>query len=188
MPKKRVMQVFYEQIVLLTLALSTLTLYFTNSFARVLGFGFLAAAVILEIVAYEETPLGQTDLLVEESVSTISKQNEPTPQAKRLHEALNQRNIVNELEFDDGHKHVDISIPSVRLNVEIDGKYHLTDPEHLFRDLQRDSYSHLGGVDTVRIPNSYVDNFLDELADSLAEVVRKREELEIGKKPRRIML
>jgi very-short-patch-repair endonuclease len=81
---------------------------------------------------------------------------------------LNKRDIRNELEFYDGYKHVDISI------LEIDGKYHLTDPEHLFRDLERDSYSHLDGIDTIRIPNFYVESHLDEIANAIAEVARKR--------------
>ena len=134
-------------------------------------------ALLLETVAYEETPLGQASYSEEKSDSAMAnKQNEPTPQAKRLHEALNKRDIHNELEFDDGYKHTDISIPWARLNLEINGKYHLTDPEHLFRDLERDSYSRLDGIDTIRIPNFYIDSHLDEIANAIAEVARKRQE------------
>ena len=115
---------------------------------------------------------GKSDPIVLE----LDRQNLPTPQAKRLHEALNKRGIYNEVEFDDGYKHTDISIPWARVNIEIDGKYHLMEPEHLFRDLERDSYSHLDGMDTIRIPNSYIDNYLDQIADSIAEVARKRQE------------
>jgi hypothetical protein len=77
---------------------------------------------------------------------------EPRPSQHR-ELALNRRDIHNELEFNDGHKRVGISVPLARLNVEIDGKYHLMDPEHLFRDLERDSYSHSDGIDTIRVPN-----------------------------------
>jgi very-short-patch-repair endonuclease len=115
-------------------------------------------------------------------LAMVNKQNEPTPQAKRLHEALNKRDIHNELEFDDGYKHTDISIPWARLNLEINGKYHLTDPEHLFRDLERDSYSRLDGIDTIRIPNFYIDSHLDEIANAIAEVARKRQERGIPQK------
>jgi very-short-patch-repair endonuclease len=97
------------------------------------------------------------------------------PRASQHQElALNQRDIHIELEFGDGNKRVDISIPSARLNIELDGKYHLTDPEHLFRDLERDSYSHSDGTDTTRVPNFYVDKRLDEVADSIAEVAKRR--------------
>ena len=183
MPKKRRMLVLCGQIMLVWLALLMFFVYFTArlvtpNFANpsiITGVVFLAMALLLETVAYEETPLRQTDFSEEKSDSAmINKQNEPTPQAKRLHEALNKRDIHNELEFDDGYKHTDISIPWARLYLEIDGKYHLTDPEHLFRDLERDSYSHLDGIDTIRIPNFYVDSHLDEVANAIAEVARKR--------------
>jgi very-short-patch-repair endonuclease len=148
----------------------------------VVGFVFLAVAMLLETVAYEETPVqagfseekSGSAMVNEPNLAMANRQNEPTPQAKSLHEALNKRDIHNELEFGDGHKRVDISIPSARLNVEIDGKYHLTDPEHLFRDLERDSYSHSDGIDTIRVPNFYVDKCLDEVAESIAEVAKRR--------------
>jgi len=196
MPKKHRMLVLCGQIMLIWLALLMFFVYFTArlvipNFANpsmITGFAFLAMAMLLETVAYEEISLRQTNLPEEKSYSAIvNKQNEPTPQARRLHEALNKRNIHNELELDDGYKHTDISIPWARLNLEIDGKYHLTDPEHLFRDLERDSYSHLDGIDTIRIPNFYVDSHLDEIADAIAEVARKRQERGIPAKQLRKM-
>ena len=183
MPKKRRMPILFGQMMLIWLALLMFFVYFTIRLvipifanpSMITGFIFLVMAMLLETVAYEETPLRQTDFSEEKSDSAmINKQNEPTPQAKRLHEALNKRDIHNELEFDDGYKHTDISIPWARLYLEIDGKYHLTDPEHLFRDLERDSYSHLDGIDTIRIPNFYVDSHLDEVANAIAEAARKR--------------
>ncbi len=183
MPKKRRMLVLCVQIALIWFALLMFFVYFTIRvtfpvFANppmITGFAFLAIAMLLEPVAYEETPLRQIDFSEENSnLPVVNEQREPTPQAKRLHEALNKRDVHSELEFDDGYKHVDIYIPSARLNVEVDGKYHLTDPEHLFRDLERDSYSHSDGIDTIRIPNFYVDSHLDEIADAIAEVTRKR--------------
>ena len=186
MQKKHRILVLCGQIMLIWLALLMFFVYFTARLlipsvanpSMITGFVFLAMAMLLETVAYEETPLRYTDFSEKKSdLAVVNKQNEPTPQAKRLHEALNKRDIHNELEFDDGYKHTDISIPWARLNLEIDGKYHLTDPEHLFRDLKRDSYSHLDGIDTIRIPNSYIDNDLDKVANSIAEVARKRARL-----------
>jgi very-short-patch-repair endonuclease len=178
------MLVLCGQIVLIWLALLMFFVYFMVPlvipiFANpslITGFVFLTIAMLLEPVAYEENPLRQIDFSEEKSnLAMVNEQREPTPQAKRLHEALNKRDIHNELEFTDGHKHVDIHIPSAKLNVEVDGRYHLTDPEHLFRDLERDSYSHLDGIDTIRIPNFYVDSYLDEIANAIAEVARKRQ-------------
>jgi len=198
MPKKHSMLVLCGQIMLVGFALLMFFMYFAVRltipifayFTMITGFVFLAVATLLETVAYEETPLRQTDFSEEKSnVAIVNQQNEPTPQAKRLHEALNKRGIYNNLEFSDGYKHVDISIPSAKINVEVDGRYHLTDPEHLFRDLERDSYSHLDGIDTIRIPNFYVDSHLDEVANAIAEVARKRQERGIPTKqpqPRKI--
>jgi very-short-patch-repair endonuclease len=196
MPKKHRVQVLCIQIVLILLALWMFFVYFAvrlaiPSFANpsmITGFVFLFLAMLLETVAYEEIPLRQTNFSEEKSESAmVNRQNEPTPQARRLHEALNKRDIHNELEFHDGYKHTDISIRWARLNLEIDGKYHLTDPEHLFRDLERDSYSHLDGIDTIRIPNFYVDSDLDEIANAIAEVARKRQERgRPAKQPRKI--
>ena len=183
MPKKRRMLVLCVQIALMWFALLMLFVYFAlrltvPGFANssvITGFAFLAIALALELVAYEETLVRQTDFSEENSnLPVVNEQRKPTPQAKRLHEALNKRDIQNELEYDDGYKHVDIHIPSARLNLEVDGKYHLTDPGHLFRDLERDSYSHSDGIDTIRIPNFYIDSHLDEIADAIAEVTRKR--------------
>jgi len=194
MPKKHRMLILCGQIILIGLALLMYFVYFAVRLIApifaylpmITGFVFLAMATLLETVAYEETPLRQTNFSEEKPNSAIvNKQNEPTPQAKRLHEALKERGIYNELEFGDGHKRVDIHIPSARLNVEVDGEYHLTDPEHLFRDLERDSYSHLDGIATIRILNFYVDNHLDKIADAIAEVARKRQECGIPPKQTR---
>ncbi len=140
-----------------------------------IGFGFLVMAMSLETVAYEEIPIIQISSSEENSSSAmVNKQNEPTPQAKRLHEALKERDIHNELEFDDGHKHIDIYIPSAKLNLEVDGEYHLRDSEQWFRDLKRDLHSNNEGKGTIHIPNHYVDTHLDELANVIAEVTRKK--------------
>jgi very-short-patch-repair endonuclease len=137
----------------------------------------LEATVAHQKVPYEISPLFQKSIPYEQPKSAIvTTQNEPTPQARRLHEALKERGIFNKLEPFDGYKHVDISIPWAKLNIEIDGKYHLTFPEHLFRDLQRDACSHNDGIDTIRIPNLYVDSDLDGIANSIAVVARKRHE------------
>ena len=76
-------------------------------------------------------------------------------------------------------KHVAIAIPDANLYLEIEGKNHLTNPEHLLRDLERDVCSHDEGIDIIHIPNIYVDSNLDEIANAIAEVAKKRDTLEI---------
>lgn len=97
-----------------------------------------------------------------------------TSQARKLSAALSKRGIKNRLEEYDGYKHVDISIEWARLNIEIDGKQHLLDSRQMYADLERDSYSQEDGIVTKRITNELVDRHLDELADAMAKVARKR--------------
>lgn len=97
-----------------------------------------------------------------------------TPQARKLSDALRKRGISNELEAYNGHKHVDISIPWAKLNIEIDGKQHLLSAKQLYSDLERDSYSHEDEIRTIHVPNEIVDKSLDELVDTLTKVARKR--------------
>jgi very-short-patch-repair endonuclease len=174
--------IIFSQIMLILLAILMFWVYFqavqiisflANIF-MIIGFTSIAIVILLTTVTYETTSVINTNFSEKSDSAMVNKQNEPTLQAKRLHEALNERGIYNELEPFDGHKHVDISIPWAKLNLEIDGKYHLTDPEHLFRDLQRDACSHNEGIDTIRIPNLYVESHLDELADSIREVAIKK--------------
>jgi very-short-patch-repair endonuclease len=190
MPKKRRMLVFFGQVMLILLALPSFFMYFLFSWISpivaspylIFGFVLVASAILLETIAYEKTRVNHRNFSYEQSKSAIV-----TPQAVKLSEALRHRGIRNELEHSDGKKHVDIYVPEANLYLEIDGKYHLTDPEFLFRDLERDSYSHLDGIDTIRIPNFYVDSHLDEIANAIAEVARKRQECGIpAKQPRKI--
>lgn len=133
----------------------------------VLGFGSIAAASVMIFFAYQTTPEPDP--------------NKPiiTPQAIKLATALKEKGITSELEAFEGDKHVSIVLPEAKLYLEVDVKNHLTDPEHLFRDLQRDACSHDEGVDTVHIPDIYVDSALDEITDAIAEVAKKWNTLEI---------
>ncbi|MCW4002722.1 MAG: DUF559 domain-containing protein [Candidatus Bathyarchaeota archaeon] len=97
-----------------------------------------------------------------------------TPQARSLSEALRKRGIKNKLEDYDGYKHVDISIPWARLNIEIDGRHHLLNPKQLYSDLERDSFSQNDEKSTIRITNDAIERDLDGIADSIAKVARRR--------------
>lgn len=104
-----------------------------------------------------------------------NKENKATPQAQRLSEALNDLRVQNELEYDDGHKHVDIAIPSARLYIELDGSQHAFNAKQIIADDDRDKGSQKSGWTTKRFPNAYVDKDVDGLAQSIAILVRKRE-------------
>ena len=97
-----------------------------------------------------------------------------TPQARKLSEALKRRGIRHKLEDYDGYKHVDISIPWANLNIEIDGKQHSLNPKQFYADLERDTYSAEDGIATKRFANEEIDRYVEQIADAIAKVARRR--------------
>ena len=95
-------------------------------------------------------------------------------QARKLHSALLQRGIGVEIEKWDEHKHIDLSIESAGLYIEIDGDNHYTDAATIMRDLERDYFSNEDGYDTIHIPNHIIDEQLDRVAEAIAEVAHVR--------------
>jgi len=97
-----------------------------------------------------------------------------TPQARALHRALIERGIHCQLEAYDGHKHVDISIPWAKLDIEIDGLQHYIDPRQMRADLDRSFYSRENDeFDTIHLPNIVIEHHLCEVADAIAKVARE---------------
>jgi len=84
---------------------------------------------------------------------TKLKQNKKvTEKAIKLHNALIKKGFDAELEYFDGHKHVDIAIPSKRIYIEIDGPQHNNKKQALI-DLKRKYYSFKNNFITLHIPN-----------------------------------
>lgn len=96
-----------------------------------------------------------------------------TPEAKTLFDALIQNGVFAELEHWDGHKHIDIFIPSVKLYIEVDGMPHFTNPRQIASDFMRDHYSDDDGFHTFRIPNSVVVENLDAVVKGICTVIKK---------------
>ena|ERR1035437_6135895 len=101
----------------------------------------------------------------------------PTKEADDLRKALEQKNVLVYAELDDGHKHIDLAIPKARLNIEVDGIRHLTNPHQIVADLSRGYYSHKNGYDTMHIPNEMIHKHLEEISSALAEASKIREEI-----------
>ncbi|MBX4215465.1 DUF559 domain-containing protein [Candidatus Parcubacteria bacterium] len=93
----------------------------------------------------------------------------PTKEALALKEALEKRGVLVYKEQNDGHKTIDLVIPKARLDVEVDGIHHLTDPNQIVADLSRGYYSHKEGYDTMHIPNEMIRLHLDKISEALAE-------------------
>lgn len=95
-------------------------------------------------------------------------------QARKLHSALEQRGVIVEIEKWDNHKHIDLSIESAGLYIEIDGDHHYTNAKTIMKDLERDYFSNEDGYDTIHIPNYIIEKNLNVVAKALAEVINSR--------------
>lgn len=96
-----------------------------------------------------------------------------TEQAQKLHSELTNSGIDSELEYWDGHKHVDICIPGSKIYIEVDGSQHLTSPDQIARDFMRDHYSDVDGFNTLHIPNDVIDNDLTKVVKAITKLVHK---------------
>lgn len=105
----------------------------------------------------------------------IKKYRAPTKEAADLKSEIEKHGVRVLVELHDGHKHIDLTIPKAKLNVEVDGIQHLTNPNQIVTDLSRGYYSHKNGFDTMHIPNEMVRLHLGEISSALAEASKMRE-------------
>ena len=101
--------------------------------------------------------------------------NTPTPEAEDLKKALEARGVEINEEFHDGFKTIDLRLPAAKIDVEVDGVHHLTNPKQILSDLDRGHYSHKDGYDTMHIPNKMIHAHLEEIADALAVASKTRQ-------------
>lgn len=105
----------------------------------------------------------------------IHKSTIPSKEALDLKKALEEKGIRVYKELDDGYKHIDLTIPKAKINIEIDGIQHLINPHQILSDLSRGYYSHKNGYDTMHIPNEMIRKHLKEISEALAEASKIRE-------------
>jgi very-short-patch-repair endonuclease len=98
---------------------------------------------------------------------------EVTPHEKKLFDALNERGIFSELSYCDDDKCVDLHIPEINLNIEVDGVNHYTDSEQILADILRDNYSERDGIHTFRVPNDAIDKHLDGVVKAISEIISR---------------
>ncbi len=96
--------------------------------------------------------------------------NIPTEHENKLVEALRRRGVELKVHHWDGHKHIDIYIPKDNLYIEVDGIHHITKPERIISDLNRDYFSFKEGHFTKHITNEAIDSHLEEIADAIAHI------------------
>lgn len=83
--------------------------------------------------------------------------------------ALRERGVPAQLEKDDGFKTIDIAVPSVKVNIEVDGQHHNYSSRQAMSDLKRTLHSYKKGYATLRIPNSLLRDDLERAADLITE-------------------
>ena len=91
--------------------------------------------------------------------------NNSTEEATRLYLSLKRRGVPAELEKYDGYKTIDIAVVDARVNIEVDGHQHVSNPKQAHSDLKRTYFSLQKGFLTLRIPNALIRENLEETAD-----------------------
>lgn len=99
----------------------------------------------------------------------------PTRYAEKLMKALSNLGVRFHKEVKIGDKYIDIGIPSSRIDIEVDGRQHLTDAKHILNDLEKSHQAHLKGYDTVHITNHDIYKNVDGVADAIAQASEIRE-------------
>ncbi|MCR4274780.1 MAG: hypothetical protein NUW02_01895 [Candidatus Campbellbacteria bacterium] len=111
----------------------------------------------------------------EKTLKIIKKYRAPTKEAGDLKDALEKQGVRVLVELHDGYKHIDLAIPKAKINVEVDGIQHLTNPHQILADLGRGYYSHKSGYNTMHIPNEMIRLHLKEISEALAEASKMQE-------------
>lgn len=98
----------------------------------------------------------------------------PTFHENKLAAALRDKGIIFEQQYWDGYKHIDIFVKSAKLNIEIDGIQHLTEPAQIISDFNREYWADKNGYYTLHIPNRAIesDDF-EKIVNAIVEVVFK---------------
>jgi very-short-patch-repair endonuclease len=104
------------------------------------------------------------------------KKKNSTPETIKLCKTLRKMGINAELEKYDGYKHIDIAIPEVKLNIEVDGMHHAYSHKQALSDLKRTFHSFKKGYVTIRIPNKLIKEKLYETAKFLKKLIEASEE------------
>jgi len=106
----------------------------------------------------------------------INNYREPTKEARALQEALEKQGVTVYVEVNDGFKSIDVALPKAKINIEVDGIQHLTNPHQIVADLNRGYYSHKKGYSTMHIPNEMIRSHLKEISEALAEASKIKEQ------------
>jgi very-short-patch-repair endonuclease len=100
----------------------------------------------------------------------------PTKYAFMLMKALKKLKVHFRPESFDGYKHVDIVIPSSKIDIEVDGRQHISDAKQIMSDLNRSHNSSVNGYDTIHVTNHDIYENVGGVASAIAEASAIRED------------
>ena len=92
-------------------------------------------------------------------------------EAIQLYYGLKASGVNAMLEWWDGKKSVDIAISRVKLNIEIDTKYHMLTHEQAINDLEEAMHSFKNGFTTIRIPHVLIKHYLKETVTNILGIM-----------------
>lgn len=98
-------------------------------------------------------------------------QHETPLEAIQLYYGLKASGVNAMLEWWDGKKSVDIAISRVKLNIEIDTKYHMLTHEQAINDLEEAMHSFKNGFTTIRIPHVLIKHYLKETVTNILGIM-----------------
>lgn len=94
----------------------------------------------------------------------------PTKLTLELSRALTDRGIRNFVEYWDGHKHVDIHLPDLKINIEINGVQHYTNPKQILADFKRAYFSDKENIPTFAIANEVLEKHFEEVVGAVCNL------------------
>jgi very-short-patch-repair endonuclease len=100
----------------------------------------------------------------------------PTKYAFMLMKALKLLGVKFRPEYWDNKKHIDIVIPSSKINIEVDGRQHLDSSQQILKDLSRSERSLEKGFSTIHVTNNAIYDSVGGVASALAEASAIKEE------------
>lgn len=101
----------------------------------------------------------------------LVEQHETPLEAIQLYYGLKEAGVNAMLEWWDGKKSVDIAISRVKLNIEIDTKYHMLTHEQAINDLEEAMHSFKNGFTTIRIPHVLIKHYLKETVNNILGIM-----------------
>lgn len=104
----------------------------------------------------------------------MTQKNGATAREQKLYDALIERGISVVLGYNDGHKTVDMAVLPAKLYIEVDDLGHFTNPDQIMRDFKRHHFSDGDDFDTFYVTNQIIDKCVNDVADALVEVIKKR--------------